>query len=99
MTTIILTIIGILLAAAAALVVGVLIDTWPLFKACLRKLFASPAAAPPPLPLIVMVVGLLALIIAKACRIYSLFMQRRTLLNLQRLGRHLCNPPQTWAAP
>ncbi len=98
MTTIILAIIGMLLAAAAALMGGVVIDIWPRLKACLRKIFAS-RAAPLPLPFIIMVVGLIALIIDKACRLYFLFMRRRTLLHAQRLGRHLCNPPQTWAAP
>ncbi|PKP90175.1 MAG: hypothetical protein CVT75_11765 [Alphaproteobacteria bacterium HGW-Alphaproteobacteria-14] len=77
---------------------GLVINVGPQIKVCLRKLFASPAA-PTPLPLIMMAIGLLALILAKACRLYSLFMLRRTALYAQRLRRHLSNPPQTWSAP
>jgi len=46
-----------------------------------------------------MAIGLLALIVAKACRLYSLFMLRRTAPFAQWLSRHLSNPPQTWSAP
>jgi hypothetical protein len=98
MTTIILSIIGILLAAAAALMVCFFGGAGLSFDFRVTKSFAITVSLPH-LPFIMVVVGLLALILTKACRLYSLFMQRRRALFARTLSRHLCNPPQTWAAP